>query len=94
MKNSGFDELSKSLREVERALSELDGDVASVRFDPNDPESIEQAIRSAYAAIDAKLEPYSKNEVVAGLANDLKENCRASILERAAAARLEQDNEE
>jgi len=93
MKITGLEQLSKSLKELERAVADLDGNIGNIQFDPHDPESIELAVQSAHRAIDEKLAPYARNEMVAGLANDLKENVRATILERAAAARLEDGDE-
>jgi len=86
---TGLDEIAKSMKELQEALSELDGEIGTVNFDPHDPESIEQAIQAANRAIDDKVARYSRNKTVMDLANDLKENTRASILERAAAARIE-----
>lgn len=40
----GFDELQRDLALAQEALQELDGDLCSVKFDPYDPASIEQAI--------------------------------------------------
>jgi hypothetical protein len=89
MKITGLEELQKSMRELQNAVSELDGNIASVNFDPHDPQSIELAIQSAHAAIDDKVARYGRNEFVAGLASDLKANVRTEILERASAARLD-----
>lgn len=89
MKVTGFDEMQKTIRELQKAVSELDGELGSVQFDPNDPQSIELAIQSAFRAIDARVANYSRNEVVSGLVTDLKEDVRAKILDHASAARLE-----
>jgi DNA-binding GntR family transcriptional regulator len=94
LKITGLDELTKSMKEFQAAISELDGEIGTVNFDPNDPESIEQAIQAANRAIDGKVARYSRNKIVVDLAEDLKENTRSSILERAAAARLEGNENE
>ena len=74
-------------------LSELEGEIAEVKFDPFDPQSIEVAIQQFEAEIDEKASGYSGNEMVQGIIADLKEIGRDSILERAATARLEQKDD-
>lgn len=86
---TGLDALVRDMKELEKAVAELDGDIARVSFDPHDPQSIEQAIQQLYAAIDDKVASYAHNEVVVSIAKHLKETGRNNILERAAAARLE-----
>jgi hypothetical protein len=78
---------------LRKAVAELDGEIASVKFDPDDPQSIEQAIQTLNSAIDAKIAQYSRNDMVTSMAEELKENGRNAILERAAAARLERGQE-
>lgn len=46
LKITGLDKLQKELKEAERALSELDGELGVINFDPHDPASIEAAIHS------------------------------------------------
>lgn len=91
MKISGLDALARKMKELEKAIAELDGDICQVSFNPDDPESIERAIHTMYSAIDDKVSSYSHNDMVAGIADELKEKYREAILERASAARLEQD---
>lgn len=88
MKITGLDALERQFKEVEKAMKELDGDIADLRFDPEDPASIEQAIQNLNDAVDAKVAPYTHNDMVMSIADELKENGRAEILERAAASRL------
>lgn len=94
MKIDGLDSLMRKLKELERAAADLDGDIAHLTFDPYDPQSIEQAIQDLCTAVDKRVAGYSKNELVLGIAEELKENGRRTILERAAAARLEGENGE
>lgn len=93
LKVTGLDKLSKSLDELQSAVSELGGEIGTVSFDPYDPGSIEQAIQAANRAIDEKVARYSHNKAVADLAENFKENARATILQRAAEARLKKDEE-
>ncbi len=92
MKITGLDSLQRQFKELERALRDLDGDIANVRFDPDDPGSIERAIQQLNDAVDEKVRPYGRNEMVQSIAEELKENGRSQILERAAAARLAGDS--
>ncbi|PPA97522.1 hypothetical protein [Pseudomonas aeruginosa] len=54
-KITGLDKLQKNLKDAQRALSELDGELGVVNFDPNDPASIEGAIQSVNRMIDERL---------------------------------------
>ena len=94
MKITGLDALIRDMKELEKAVGDLDGDIAHVTFDPHDPQSIEQAIQQLYAAIDDKVASYAHNEIVVNVAEELKETGRNNILERAAAARLEGEDVE
>lgn len=91
---TGLDKLQKNLKDAERALSESDGELGVVNFDPNDPASIEGAIQSVNRMIDERLSEYSSNPIVGPLAEQMKEKYRESILEKAAAARLQSDEDE
>ena len=93
-KITGLDKLQKNLKDAERALSESDGELGVVNFDPNDPASIEGAIQSVNRMIDERLSEYSSNPIVGPLAEQMKEMYRESILEKAAAARLQSDEDE
>jgi hypothetical protein len=61
----------------------MDGEIATVSFDPSHPESIQAAIDAMEAAIDSKVAPYRGNALVEGIVPELKEKYRAAILERA-----------
>lgn len=93
-KITGLDKLQKSLKDAQRALSELDGELGVVNFDPNDPASIEGAIQSVNRMIDERLGEYSSNPIVGPLVEQMKEKYRESILEKAAEARLKSDGDE
>jgi len=93
MKIKGLDALQRKFKELEKAAAELDGDLAEVKFDPHDPQSIEQAIQQLNAAIDERIAGYERNDIVAAIVEELKENGRQAILDKAAAARLEAEGE-
>jgi len=87
----GLDKLQKTLSQAARALEETDGHIGDVKFDPNDPASIEHAIAQMEAMIDAKFEGAENNPIVRQMSDAMKEQYRAGILEKAAAARLKGD---
>ncbi|QHF03873.1 MULTISPECIES: hypothetical protein [Pseudomonas syringae group] len=87
----GLDQLQRQLKEAEAVLKDLDGDLCTVNFDPNDPASIEEAVQQVEAVIDERIGRYASNPIIEPLAAEMKERYRAEILERAAAARLEAD---
>jgi hypothetical protein len=87
LKITGLDKLQRQLEDAQRAFKALDGQLATVRFDPDKPESIEAAIRTMESAIDNKVAPYRDNTTVASIVPQLKENYRAAILKRAKESR-------
>lgn len=88
IKITGLHELQKELAQAQQALRAIDGQLGSVSFDPQDPGSVEAAIRSMEALIDEKLASYSSNGFVTELASSMKAQYREGILERAATERL------
>jgi len=92
-KIEGLDKLQKELEQAERAFKELDGDLGQVNFDPNDPASINSAIVSMEQVIDQRVGRYANNELVAPMIEAAKEQFRDAIVQKAAQARLEADDE-
>lgn len=82
------------LDEAMKALEGLDGELGTVRFDPDDPESIEAAIQQAEQMIDDKLADYAGNSIVGPMIEQLKSAFRQGIVEKASAARLGEDDEQ
>ena len=89
----GLNKFTRKLKELEKAVADLDGNLANLTFDPHDPHSIEQAIQQFHTAIDEKTTNYAHNEMVVKISDELKEMGTTRILERAAAARLEEVDE-
>ena len=83
LKISGLTELTKQFEDAQRALHALDGNIATVKFNPNDEASVQVAIREMQTAIDSKMSPYRGNALVESIVPKLKEKYRAAILERA-----------
>jgi hypothetical protein len=89
LKITGLDKIQRELSEAEAALGELDGELGTVNFNPNDPSSIEAAIQSVYQMIELRVGKFASNSIVGTLIEDMKESYREDIIERAATARLE-----
>lgn len=94
MQIKGLDALMRKMKELENAAAALDGDIANVSFDPQDPQSIDLAIQQMEAAIDERVGDYQDNDIVQSIADQLKEHARNAVLERAAGARLDVGNKE
>ena len=79
----------KELQEAQAALAELHGELGSASFDPNDPQSIENAIQSVSQMIDERVGRYASNPIIGPLIEELKEACHEGLMEKAAEARRE-----
>lgn len=90
-KIEGLDKLQRELQRAQDALAELDGDLGSVSFNPEDPASIDQAIAAMERTIDERVAGYEDSSIIGSLAEEMKEQYRAMILEKAAEARLQDD---
>jgi hypothetical protein len=88
---TGIKEFQKKIQGAISALGELDGELGQVSFDPNDPESIEAAITAMTDLIDSKISGFENNDIVMSLAEQMKDQYRTMILEKAALARLDGD---
>lgn len=91
-KITGLDQLNHDLEEAQMAMSEVDGELGSVRFDPQDPTSVEAAIHEVERLIDEKLGSYASNPIVGPLIEGMKEQYRQGILDKAAEARTAEDD--
>ena len=61
MKITGLDLLTRKIKELEKAVDSLDGDIASLTFNPHDPQSIERAIQELNASVDEKIAGCAQN---------------------------------
>lgn len=93
MKINGIDQLSKQVEQLEKFMKEIDGSLGKINFDPFDAESIEQAIISMENMIDQKSENYLRNPMILEIIGNLKENYRQYIIDKAAEARTNTDEE-
>jgi hypothetical protein len=94
LKIHGLDALNRQMSEASEALKDLDGEIGTVNFNADDPISIEDAIQSMNEMIDAKTARYISNPIIGPLAESMKEKYRIAILEKAAAARLKDGDED
>lgn len=93
-KITGLDKVTDDLEEAQRALKELDGELVTIRFNPDGPASIEAAIQETARLLDEKLGAYESNPIIGPMAESLKEKYREAIIEKAAEARLKGDGKE
>jgi hypothetical protein len=93
-KITGLDQLTRELDEAKKALAAVDGELGAVNFNPHDPASIEAAVQEVERMIDERLGSYAANPIVAPIVEQMKESYRAEIIERAAAARLNKEQNE
>ena len=79
IKITGLDKLAREMDELAKFSKAIDGDLTTVRFDPDNPSSVQAAIRQMEAAVDAKAAPYRSNKLVMDLAAKSKEQFRQAI---------------
>jgi hypothetical protein len=84
---TGLDSLQKMLGDASRAFEKLDGEIAELNFDPDDPASVRAAIRSMEIAIDRKVGAFKSNAMVAQLIPQMKAKYRDVILAHAKSSR-------
>lgn len=88
LKIEGLESIQKELSEAQSALESLDGELGSVKFDPEDPGSIEAAITGMEKIIDDRIGQYASNSIIGPMAEEMKSSYREAIVERAAEERL------
>lgn len=79
---SGLEKLQRELADAQRAFQALDGTIATLKFDPTDPKSVEEAIRQIEVAVDSETVAYRNNELVKKVAEEMKVAYRKNILEK------------
>ncbi len=77
--------IEKFTKDVTKGINKMNGRLPKVEFDPDDPQSIKNAISKVEKEIDAKA---GNDKVSMVVAKQLKEQARNKILERAKSARL------
>lgn len=94
IKISGLSELTRQLEDAQAAMANIDGQIGTVSFECDDPASIEAAIQEVERMINEKLGQYESNLLVAPIIANLKTQYREAIVQRAAEARLENQDKE
>ena len=94
LKITGLDKLQRDLKDAQRALDSLGGELGTVNFDPHEPSSVEAAIQKVNVMVEDRLGRYATNPIVGPLIEQMKEKYRDGILKKAAEARLKQKEEE
>ncbi|WP_343725882.1 hypothetical protein [Herbaspirillum huttiense] len=90
---SGLDKLQKEMQTAQQALSDLDGELGRVSFDPFDPVSIESAIQHAQKMVEDRIGQYASNPIVGPLISEMKEAYRNNIVQQAAEARSKEQKD-
>lgn len=78
---SGIEKLQRELKEMQRAVNSLDGEIGKVQFNPDDPESVERAVREIKQAVDQKASRYRSNPMVKVFAEEAKKAFEKRIRE-------------
>ncbi|HHR6443371.1 MAG: hypothetical protein LBE52_13905 [Providencia sp.] len=93
LKVTGLDKLQKDLKVAQLALNELDGNLGTVHFDPQDPASIENAIQKINQIIDERVSQYSSNPIIGPLAEQMKQTYRENLIQKATQFRLKNNED-
>lgn len=78
-KITGLDKLTREMDELAKFAESIDGNLTTVKFNPDDPASVQAAVRQMEAAVDVKAAPYRSNNLVMNLASKSKEQFRQAI---------------
>ncbi|MFG0593761.1 hypothetical protein ACF8OH_04530 [Delftia sp. WSY_9] len=88
LKITGLDAMSKNLNALSAALESLG--TMNVEFDPNDPASIDAAVKNIESQVDERVAPWAGTPFVDQIVADTKEKLADMIFRRAAELRREQ----
>jgi hypothetical protein len=82
MKITGLDKFAREMDELAKFSKAIDGNLVTVKYNPDDPASVQAAIWQMETAVDAKAAPYRSNKLVIDLASKSKEQFRQAIRSR------------
>jgi len=77
-----FDVGSGEAQTAQRTLESLRGRIALVKFNPADPQSVQEAIRQYDREVDAKLGPYPQDGMIAETSKKLKRDFRQTVAQQ------------
>jgi len=80
---SGIDKLQRYVQDAQRWAASLNGMIGEFKFNPDDPESVQEAIRQMEAAVDSKSAAHRDNPIIVKTAQAFKDKCRENFLSRA-----------
>ena len=73
----------EQIDELQKFMSEIDGEICNVSFDKADPDSISAAIQKMESEIDNKASKYIHNASIVEMANGLKAKYAEQIRQQA-----------
>lgn len=79
----GLHVLTRQLDEVEKAAAAPDGTITTLKFDPSDLDSVQDAIREMERAVDQKVSRYRNNPLVDDIVKATKASFRNAIRAKA-----------
>jgi hypothetical protein len=85
---AGLDQLQGQLAEAQTAMSALNGEVAKLEFNPDDPASVEAAVRTMKRMVDQKAGRYSSNPIVGSFITKSKKRSQRRSAPRRSAPKL------
>ena len=88
---TGLDSLQKTLSEAQIALEAVNGELGTLTFNPEEPKNNETAIAESERLVDERRGTYSGNMIVEPLIQQMKDAFRTAVIEKAAEARLKDD---
>lgn len=94
IESKSFAKFTNIIEQTQKFQKEIDKEIIHVKFDPFSAESIEMAIIESERIIDFKAEEYGDNEIIMGLASQMKSNIRQMIIDKAGQIRIEADQGE
>ena len=83
-----LDDLNTRIHQLKTTAEELDCTIDELGFDPDDPQSIYEAIKSHDNEIEAKAGHLASDKMVRDLIEDMKADHRQAILNNADQARV------
>lgn len=92
-KITGLDDIQREMHLLADVAEALDGEIATLKFDPSNQTSVERAIADMKLAIDQKVSGFRRSAMVDDLVFKLKQKYEQEILSRATGARMNDEGE-
>ncbi len=83
----GLEQVKKNIEQLTKAAERLAGEIARLRFNPDDPVDVNRAVRELERKFDAKVAPHGSNPAVRKIVSGLKQEFRKGLLKKAEEAR-------